>query len=214
MPRIGVPGEGQRETRKRSTNWRTRDLWCRKWQGDFLYLRFEEILLAFEAKNPSVEWYMQPFRMQSSEMVHLFWGKKKKRATTQILLGKEMGTHSSILAWRILWTKEPGRLQSMRSQESRHDLATKPPPPPPISLNHFFQESWLNLIQQGTRTCAINIRHEWNCSLLSISYCWKFFHSTISHLLQSGTLLACSLVASPCVSAVILYYCTFQGTAL
>ena len=140
--------------------------------------------------------------------------KKKKRATTQILLGKEMGTHSSILAWRIPWTKEPGRLQSMGSKESRHDLATKPPPPPPISLNHFFQESWLNLIQQGTRTCAINIRHEWNCSLLSISYCWKFFHSTISHLLQSGTLLACSLVASPCVSAVILYYCTFQGTAL
>ena len=33
-------------------------------------------------------------------------------------LEKEMATHSSILAWRIPWTKEPGRLQSMRSQES------------------------------------------------------------------------------------------------
>jgi len=41
-------------------------------------------------------------------------------------LGREMATHSSILAWRIPWTEEPGRLQSMESQESRHDLATKP----------------------------------------------------------------------------------------
>ena len=30
---------------------------------------------------------------------------------------KEMATHSSILAWRIPWTEEPGRLQSMESQE-------------------------------------------------------------------------------------------------
>ena len=41
-----------------------------------------------------------------------------------------MATHSSILAWRIPWTEEPGRLQSMGSQASgvRHDLVTKPPP--------------------------------------------------------------------------------------
>ena len=32
-------------------------------------------------------------------------------------LEKEMATHSSILAWRIPWTEEPGRLQSMGSQE-------------------------------------------------------------------------------------------------
>ena len=32
------------------------------------------------------------------------------------LLEKEMATHSSILAWRIPWMKEPGRLQSMGSQ--------------------------------------------------------------------------------------------------
>ena len=34
---------------------------------------------------------------------------------------KEMATHSSILAWRISWTEEPGRVG--------HNLATKPPPP-------------------------------------------------------------------------------------
>ena len=33
-------------------------------------------------------------------------------------LEKEVETHSSILAWRIPWTEEPGRLQSMESQES------------------------------------------------------------------------------------------------
>ena len=36
-------------------------------------------------------------------------------------LEKEMATHSSILAWRIPWTEEPGGLQSMRSQRVRHN---------------------------------------------------------------------------------------------
>jgi len=36
-------------------------------------------------------------------------------------LEKEMATHSNILAWKISWTDEPGRLQSMGSQRVRHD---------------------------------------------------------------------------------------------
>ena len=40
-------------------------------------------------------------------------------------LEKEMVTHSSILAWEIPWTEEPGELQSMGSQRVRHNLATK-----------------------------------------------------------------------------------------
>ena len=36
-------------------------------------------------------------------------------------LEKEMATHFSILAWRIPWTEEPGRLQSMGSQRVGHD---------------------------------------------------------------------------------------------
>ena len=39
-------------------------------------------------------------------------------------LEKEMATHSSILAWRIPWTEEPGGLQSTGSQRVRHDWAT------------------------------------------------------------------------------------------
>ena len=39
----------------------------------------------------------------------------------EYLLEKEMATHSSILAWKIAWTEEAGRLQSMGSQRVRHD---------------------------------------------------------------------------------------------
>ena len=41
------------------------------------------------------------------------------------LLEKEMATHSSIPAWKITWTEQPGGLQSMGSQRVRHDLVTK-----------------------------------------------------------------------------------------
>ena len=36
-------------------------------------------------------------------------------------LEKDMATHSSTLAWKIPWTEEPGRLQSMESQRIGHD---------------------------------------------------------------------------------------------
>ena len=40
------------------------------------------------------------------------------------LLERGMATHPNILAWRITWTEEPGRLQSVGSQRVRHDWAT------------------------------------------------------------------------------------------
>ena len=46
-------------------------------------------------------------------------------------LGKEMATHSSILAWRIPWMEEPGGLQSTGLQRVGHDWATS------LSLFHF-----------------------------------------------------------------------------
>ena len=36
-------------------------------------------------------------------------------------LEKEMAPHSSTIAWKIPWTEEPGRLQSMGSQRVRHN---------------------------------------------------------------------------------------------
>ena len=44
-------------------------------------------------------------------------------------LAKEMTTHSSTLAWKILWTKEPGRLHTVHGiARVTHDLVTKPLP--------------------------------------------------------------------------------------
>ena len=39
-------------------------------------------------------------------------------------LDEEMATHSSVLAWEVPWTEEPGGLQSTGSQRAGHDLAT------------------------------------------------------------------------------------------
>ena len=50
-------------------------------------------------------------------------------------LEKEMATHSSILAWKIPWTEEPGRLQSMGSQRVGHDWATSQF----TTLGYFFR---------------------------------------------------------------------------
>ena len=40
-------------------------------------------------------------------------------------LEKEMETQSSILAWGVPWTEEPGGLQSIESKRAGHDLVTK-----------------------------------------------------------------------------------------
>ena len=52
---------------------------------------------------------------------------QEMRETWVLSLGQEglleegMSTHSSILVWKIPWTKEPGRLQAIVLQRSRHD---------------------------------------------------------------------------------------------
>ena len=53
-------------------------------------------------------------------------------------LEKEMATHSSILAWRIPWTEDPDRLQSMGSQRVRHNWATS------LSLSLSIQSMLFN----------------------------------------------------------------------
>ena len=67
-------------------------------------------------------------------------------------LEEGMATHSSIFAWRILWTEEPGGLWSMGSQRVRHDwidLALSPPqfflPRLPSLRNLFWFQYWSEL---------------------------------------------------------------------
>ena len=54
-------------------------------------------------------------KMQETQVQSLGWEDPLKN---------EMATHSSTLAWKIPWTEEPGRLQSMGSQRVRHDWET------------------------------------------------------------------------------------------
>ena len=51
-------------------------------------------------------------------------------------LEKGMETHSSILAWRIPWAEEPGGLQSMGLQRSRHDWVTNA-----FKGQHFWKQA-------------------------------------------------------------------------
>ena len=57
------------------------------------------------------------------------------------VLEKEMATHSSILAWKIPWTVEPGRLQSMGSKRVGHERTT--------SLSLFFHYGRQSLLHSG-----------------------------------------------------------------
>ena len=49
------------------------------------------------------------------------WETQLQSLGQEDLLEKEMATHSSILAWKIPWMEEPGRLQSVGSQRVRHN---------------------------------------------------------------------------------------------
>ena len=77
-----------------------------KWDVDLIriFIDFYEDLVAQTIKNPPA---MGETRVQS--------------LGGEDLLEEGMATHSSNLAWRIIWTEEPVRLQSMGSQRVRDD---------------------------------------------------------------------------------------------
>ena len=62
-------------------------------------------------------------------------------------LEKEMATHPSILAWEILWTGEPGRLQSMGLQKTQTGLSDKT-----NNSNHFIDKKTENRRAQSACT--------------------------------------------------------------
>ena len=76
------------------------------------------------------EEYQAPLSMRASLVAQRLKRLPAMRETWVWSLGwedpleKEMATHSSILAWKIPWTEEPGGLQSTGSQRVRHDWVT------------------------------------------------------------------------------------------
>ena len=61
---------------------------------------------------------------QTVKCLPTVWETRVQSLGQEDLLEKEMATHSSILAWKIPWTEEPGRLQSKGSQRVGHNWAT------------------------------------------------------------------------------------------
>ena len=58
---------------------------------------------------------------QTLKRLPTMWETRVQILGREDLLEKEMATHSSILAWKIPWTEEPGSLQSMGLQRVEHN---------------------------------------------------------------------------------------------
>ena len=71
-------------------------------------------------------------------------------------LKKEMATHSRILAWKVPWTEEPGRLQFMGLQRVRHDWVTENlsarPPPTSVDKESGTRREWTQFFLPGLIT--------------------------------------------------------------
>ena len=91
-----------------------------------------------------------------------------------------MATHSSILAWRIPWTEEPGGLQSMESQRIRHDslhftklyVSTPKSELPtfiaPLQMVKAWREKVTNYANELTINRCLSPVISWQCSHSSI----------------------------------------------
>ena len=79
-----------------------------------------------------------------------------------------MTTHSSVLAWRIPWTEEPGGLQLMRSQRVRHNRATNTHTHTHIHT-HIEKCSLEGNLSGALRSCSKEWEWEWEVSLFILS---------------------------------------------
>ena len=82
-------------------------------------------LTTFVMRNASCHW--QVWASLVAQTVKHLPAKRETRVRSlgrEDPLEKEMAIHSSALAWKIPWTEEPDRLQSMESQRVGHDWAT------------------------------------------------------------------------------------------
>ena len=74
-----------------------------------------------EVKSP---WQLTSLVAQTVKCLPTMWETRFQSLGGEDPLEKEMAPHSSTLAWKIPWTEEPGRLQSMGSLGVGHDWAT------------------------------------------------------------------------------------------
>ena len=70
-------------------------------------------------------------------------------------LEKEMATHSSILTWRIPWTEEPGRLQSMGLQKSQAQISDKKKKTPKVNHHLCLQQVIIFFLMEGLASTLV-----------------------------------------------------------
>ena len=86
--------------------------------------RFEREIKSFTDEQKLREFSTTKPALVVAQMVKCLptmWETRVRSLGWEYLLEKEMATHSSTLAWKIPWTVEPGRLQSMGSQRIGHN---------------------------------------------------------------------------------------------
>ena len=139
------------------------------------------------------------------------------------LLEKEMATHFGIPAWKIPWTEAPGRLQSMGSQNVRHDWATLltlihsqysliislhclKPPTWKIKLLYLLQESLIKIIW-NLFTPLFRILQS-----LPILLKWKWKSKSLQHAknLYFSPLPLCLLLLYPLITLLWPPFCSWN----
>ena len=88
-------------------------------------------------------------RSQTVKRLSTMWETRVRSLGREDSLEKEMAIHSSTIAWKIPWTEEPGRLQSMGSQRVGHDWATS-----------------------RSRSRSHSLGLEWNWPFIVLDPCW------------------------------------------
>ena len=104
-------------------------------------------------------------------------------------LEKSMAAHSSILAWRIPWTEEPGRLQSMGLQRVRYDWVTSTFTFR-LAFCWFFMSSsapWASLECWNRVLSTLSLTHVWGC--LGWAECALYNAGRKRFFIQTGGLL-------------------------
>ena len=86
---------------------------------------YKDFIIDSKCNEKSLDDFKQHFPCSSVCNLPAIWETWVLSLGREDPLEEEMATHSSILAWKISWTEEPGGVQSMGSQRARHDWATK-----------------------------------------------------------------------------------------
>ena len=117
--------------------------------GEHIFIFYSStILRKFTSKwtSPMAQWVKNSPAMQEVQV--WFLGQEDP-------LEEEIATHSSILAWKIPWTKEPGRLQSIGSQRVGYDEQLNTNTSlhrPRETLKELFIHTKISVIYMGTST--------------------------------------------------------------